>query len=76
VGDLIPTAAHAPDAWIMALDLYPMDTLEAKKRFAAEAIERRTLTFFAHDPSMAAAYLSDERGKRRADAAPADQDGR
>ena len=25
--DLLPTAAHVDEAWIMAYDLYPMDTL-------------------------------------------------
>ena len=34
VADLIPTMAHLPDPWIMGFDLYPMDTLAAKKQFA------------------------------------------
>ena len=33
VADLMPTTAHVPDAWIMGYDLYPMDTLAAKKAF-------------------------------------------
>jgi methylmalonyl-CoA epimerase len=63
--DLMPTAAHAPDAWIMGYDLYPMDTLAAKQRFGKEAIERNILVFFEHDPLMAAGYLREEGGKRR-----------
>ena len=31
VADLIPTTAHVPEAWTTAFDLYPMDTLAAKK---------------------------------------------
>ena len=26
VGDLVPTTAHLPEAWIMGFDLFPMDT--------------------------------------------------
>ena len=58
------TLAHVPDAWIMGFDLYPMDTLAAKQRFAAEAIERRTLVFFEHDPVVQAGYLVEANGKR------------
>ena len=54
VGDLIPTTAHVPDAWIMGFDLYPMDTLAAKKAFVQEALERRDLVYFEHDPVVAA----------------------
>ena len=31
VADLIPTTAHVPGPWIMGYDLYPLDTLAAKK---------------------------------------------
>jgi methylmalonyl-CoA epimerase len=65
VADLMPTAAHASDAWIMAYDLYPMDTLSAKSAFAREAVEREILVFFDHDPALAAGYLVERDGKRR-----------
>ena len=57
VADLMPTAAHAPDPWLMGFDLYPMDTLAAKNRFAREAMEKGTLVFFEHDPAVAAGYI-------------------
>ena len=38
--DLIPTTAHVDVPWIMAYDLYPMETLEFKRAFVKEAIER------------------------------------
>jgi methylmalonyl-CoA epimerase len=63
VGDLMPTTAHLPDAWIMAYDLNPLETMTAKQRFVAEAVERRTLVFFEHDPTVAAAYIREEDGK-------------
>lgn len=55
--DMMPTTAHAPDAWIMGYDLYPMDTLAAKQRFVPEAVDRETLVIFEHDPAVTAGYL-------------------
>ena len=65
VADLIPTTAHLPSPWIMGFDLYPLDTLAAKKAFVREAIDRDMLVFFEHDPSIAAGYIREEDGKRR-----------
>lgn len=61
--DLIPTTAHVDVPWIMAYDLYPMDTLEFKRAFVAEAIEREYIVFFEHDPVIAAGYIR-QRDKR------------
>jgi methylmalonyl-CoA epimerase len=69
VADMMPTTAHAPDAWIMGYDLYPVDTLAAKRRFAAEAIAKHILVFFEHDPLIAAGHLREEAGKRLVDIA-------
>ncbi|HUE88903.1 MAG TPA: methylmalonyl-CoA epimerase [Vicinamibacterales bacterium] len=62
--DMFPTAVHAPDAWLMGYDLYPMDTLAFKRAFAREAIEREYLIFFEHDPSLAAGRIREAAGKR------------
>jgi methylmalonyl-CoA epimerase len=62
--DMFPTSVHAPDAWLMGYDLYPMDTLAFKRTFAREAIEREYLIFFEHDPSLAAGRLRESSGKR------------
>jgi methylmalonyl-CoA epimerase len=64
VADLMPTTAHLGEAWIMGLDLYPMDTLAAKKAFLREAVDRETLVFFEHDPSIAAGFIREQNGKR------------
>jgi methylmalonyl-CoA epimerase len=64
VGDLIPTTAHLADAWIMGYDLYPVDTLSAKQRFARMAVEREMLVFFEHDPNIAAGYIRETNGTR------------
>jgi methylmalonyl-CoA epimerase len=65
VADLIPTTAHLPNAWVMGYDLYPMDTIAAKRAFVQEATDRDLLVFFEHDPSIAAGYIREENGKRR-----------
>jgi methylmalonyl-CoA epimerase len=62
--DLVPTTAHLPNAWIMGYDLYPMDTLAAKKAFFADVAAKNALVFFEHDPSVAAAYIREDKGKR------------
>ena len=62
--DMIPTTAHIDEPWIMAYDLYPMDTLAFKRRFIREAIDRDYLIFFEHDPVVAAGYIR-ERGGRK-----------
>jgi glyoxylase-like metal-dependent hydrolase (beta-lactamase superfamily II) len=58
--DLIPTAAHVDVPWIMAYDLYPMETLEFKRAFVREAIEREYIVMFEHDPTMAAGIIREK----------------
>jgi methylmalonyl-CoA epimerase len=67
VADLIPTAAHLQDPWVMGYDLFPMETLAFKKRFIREAIDREYLVFFEHDPRIAAGYIRERDGKRFVD---------
>jgi glyoxylase-like metal-dependent hydrolase (beta-lactamase superfamily II) len=57
ISDLIPTTAHLDLTWGMAFDLYPLETIENKKRFYAEAIPGRWLVIFTHDPKVPWAYV-------------------
>ena len=50
ISDLIPTSAHLDITWGMAFDLYPLQTIESRKQYYAEAIPQRWLTVFTHDP--------------------------
>jgi glyoxylase-like metal-dependent hydrolase (beta-lactamase superfamily II) len=63
--DLLPTTAHLREAWIMAYDLYPMDTLAYKRGFLQDATAEGHLIFFEHDPRVAAGIIrADGKGRR------------
>jgi glyoxylase-like metal-dependent hydrolase (beta-lactamase superfamily II) len=53
LGDLVPTAAHLPAAWIMGYDLEPLVTLATKKVVLARAAAERWELIFEHDPGIA-----------------------
>jgi len=61
--DLIPTTAHLAFPWIMGYDLYPLTTLENKKKLIPQAAREDWLCLFAHDPKIPAAYLRQRNGK-------------
>jgi glyoxylase-like metal-dependent hydrolase (beta-lactamase superfamily II) len=64
-GDLIPTTHHVPLPWIMALDLYPVQTLEQKKRWIPQAARDGWLCFFYHDTRIPAGRIIEAEGKYR-----------
>lgn len=70
--DLIPTTAHLPLPWIMGYDLYPMTTLENKKRWVPQVIREGWLALFGHDANVPAAYLRERDGKWQAEPAQID----
>jgi glyoxylase-like metal-dependent hydrolase (beta-lactamase superfamily II) len=63
ISDLIPTTAHLTLTWVMAYDLFPLETIESRKNFYAEAIPGKWLVAFTHNPSTPWAYLEVE-GKK------------
>jgi hypothetical protein len=67
VADLVPTTAHLPIPWIMGYDLYPMTTLENKKRWIPELVRGGWLALFAHDARCPAAFLRDRDGQWEAE---------
>ena len=48
--DLVPTRAHVRLPWIMGYDLYPVETLEAKKKLLPQAARENWACLFYHDP--------------------------
>ena len=65
--DLVPTTAHLPIPWIMGYDLYPMTTLENKKRWIPDVVREGWLAVFAHDARVPAAYLRERNGQWEAE---------
>ena len=64
ISDLMPTTAHIDLTWGMGFDLYPLQTIESKKHYYAQAIPEKWLTVFTHDPKTPWAYVEkDELGK-------------
>ena len=64
ISDLIPTSAHLDLNWVMGFDLYPVESIESRKRYYSRAIPERWLTIFTHDPEMPWGYVAkDDRGK-------------
>lgn len=57
ISDLIPTSAHLDLNWVMGFDLYPLETIESRKRYYARAVPEKWLTMFTHDPEVPWAYL-------------------
>jgi hypothetical protein len=51
----------------MGFDLYPLQTIESKKQYCAQAISEKWLTVFTHDPAIPWACVEkDEIGKMAA----------
>jgi glyoxylase-like metal-dependent hydrolase (beta-lactamase superfamily II) len=64
--DLVPTRAHVPLAWVMGYDLYPVETVEAKRRLLPRAAREGWLCLFYHDPEAPLARVVEEGGRLRA----------
>jgi glyoxylase-like metal-dependent hydrolase (beta-lactamase superfamily II) len=64
ISDLIPTSNHLEITWAMAFDLYPLQTIENRKKYYAEAIPEKWLTVFTHDDATPWGYVErDERSR-------------
>lgn len=49
ISDLIPTSAHLDVTWVMGYDLFPLTSIEQRKRFYQRAIPEKWLVLFTHD---------------------------
>ena len=63
VADLIPTRHHIPLPWIMAYDLYPLQTLETKRKWIETIVREGWIVVFGHDPDIPAAMLHERDGR-------------
>jgi glyoxylase-like metal-dependent hydrolase (beta-lactamase superfamily II) len=64
ISDLIPTSNHLDLTWVMAFDLFPLETIESRKKYYAQAIPEKWLTVFTHDDATPWCYIeTGERGR-------------
>ncbi|RBL93977.1 MBL fold metallo-hydrolase [Chitinophaga flava] len=65
MADLLPSAAHIPIPYVMAYDMFPLTTLNEKKQFLQEALDKQYVLFFEHDPAIECCVLqSTDKGIR------------
>lgn len=57
--DLIPLSSHVSIPWVMAYDLYPLTTIEEKKRYLKLAVDQNWMVFFEHDPEIYCATVQE-----------------
>jgi glyoxylase-like metal-dependent hydrolase (beta-lactamase superfamily II) len=73
--DLVPTRAHVALPWIMGYDLFPVETLEAKRLLLPQAAREGWLCLFYHDREAPLCRIREEGGKLRAVGYEEAQDG-
>ena len=49
MADLLPSTAHIPLPYVMAYDMFPLQTLKEKKAFLEEAVTNDYVLYFEHD---------------------------
>ncbi len=68
--DLCPTRNHTPVAWVMSYDLYPVQTMENKKKWLAEAARGNWLCVLCHEAGTPTGYIREREGKYTLEPAP------
>ncbi|MHA2621076.1 MAG: MBL fold metallo-hydrolase [bacterium JZ-2024 1] len=64
MADFIPTTRHIPIPYIMAYDLYPVESLKARKKLYPIAEKEHWLLVFEHDEEPRQGFLSREHSNR------------
>ena len=63
VADLIPTRHHIPLPWIMGYDLYPVQTLETKRKWISKIVQDGWVVAFGHDAEFPVGTLHEHGSK-------------
>ncbi len=67
LSDLVPSAAHLQPTWVAAFDLYPLETIEQKRKWLGRAADEGWLCGFGHDPEVDFVHVKrDEKKEFRA----------
>jgi glyoxylase-like metal-dependent hydrolase (beta-lactamase superfamily II) len=61
--DLVPMRAHVPFAWVMGYDLYPVETVEAKKKLLPQAALEDWMCLFYHEPDQPLGHIREQDGR-------------
>ncbi len=56
--DLVPTRHHVQPTWVMAFDLYPLESIESKSKWLEAAAEGDWICGFSHDSEVAFARIA------------------
>ncbi len=64
LADLVPTTAHLPYPWVMGFDLFPLTTVENKKKWLPEIARQGWLALFGHDQKIPSARLVQQESER------------
>ncbi|MFT4022495.1 MAG: MBL fold metallo-hydrolase [Flavihumibacter sp.] len=57
MADLLPSVHHIPLPYVMAYDMFPLETLREKESFLTEAAGNDYILFYEHDPLHACSRL-------------------
>jgi glyoxylase-like metal-dependent hydrolase (beta-lactamase superfamily II) len=64
LGDAANWAVHLERlAWVPSFDIFPMTSIETKRRIRSEVLERETLLIFQHDPHVISGRLVQSAGR-------------
>ncbi|MHB8736215.1 MAG: MBL fold metallo-hydrolase, partial [Terriglobales bacterium] len=63
ISDLMPTHWHLKPTWVMAFDLFPLETIANKQRLLERAVREHWLLVFTHDPEIPWAHVEVRAGK-------------
>jgi len=50
MADMLPSVGHIPMPYVMSYDMFPLKTLNEKKKFLTEAVENDYILYLEHDP--------------------------
>ena len=50
MADLLPSVGHIPLPYVMSYDMFPMKTLDEKKKYLEEAVKNEYILYLEHDP--------------------------
>lgn len=64
IGEMMPTMSHRHLPWIMAYDLFPLETLEQKRALFKECVANDTLVLLNHDTDARGIRLRSADGKK------------